>query len=632
MATAIISDKFRIFNATQFLESLNEGTGNESVLVPERTNMFFFVGRPWVWNATVEIFNVSGGAFTPGNQVYVGANFGAATFVGTIEEVTERSLILSNIGPNSLSTPLVDSGDGVLKEYDGADTGVTALAGEYNYGNESVPQQAVDHQTYRYQIDDDMIAAKRITKTNTPGQAGFARNVVARYNWVTGRTWDMYRPDYAATPNTGGNPDQGFLGRSPAVAGSTDLSDAEFYVMTNNYEVFKCIYNSEDTLTGIATSTVEPNASLIDANGIHDTGDGYLWKYMYTIGTTDVLRFLSTDFLPIPLAGETTRNQTEGLAVDGGVYVVSSTTPGASVIIPGLNGTFYAPVNGDGQLSGAIAVVEIQVTGGTVTSYSMIDGNALVGNGYTYGSISLTNGTGTGVTARGIFDDATLNTPTAAVTGPATGGLEPIMSPPGGHGANMEYELNSKRVMTNIRLTYAEGDGDFPVDNDFRRIGLLQDPVDTATTQRALLDTYSTLKALKITGASDNFQVDNDFEQVQAGGTAKGRVVSWVLDDGQTVAPYDGTLKYFQSPDLHTDSGIVYEFEQPTNVSQTVGGITTTASVDTFTGTSQGASFSNGLAERELVENSGEVIYVENRRLITRAADQIEDIKLVIEF
>ena len=183
MATAIISDKFRIFNATQFLESLNEGTGGEPVA--DRTNMFFFVGRPWVWNATVEIFNEVGTGFTAGNQVYVGANFGAATFVGTIEEVTERSLILSNIGPNSLSTPLVNSGDGVLKEYDGAvDTGNTALAGEYNYGNESVPQQAVDHQIYRYQIDDDMIAAKRITKT--AGQPGFARNVVARYNWVTG--------------------------------------------------------------------------------------------------------------------------------------------------------------------------------------------------------------------------------------------------------------------------------------------------------------------------------------------------------------------------------------------------------------------------------------------------------------
>ena len=34
---AIISEKFRIFNAKQFLESLSEAAA---------TNMYFFVGRP----------------------------------------------------------------------------------------------------------------------------------------------------------------------------------------------------------------------------------------------------------------------------------------------------------------------------------------------------------------------------------------------------------------------------------------------------------------------------------------------------------------------------------------------------------------------------------------------------------
>ena len=37
-------------------------------------------------------------------------------------------------------------------------------------------------------------------------------------------------------------------------------------------------------------------------------------------------------------------------------------------------------------------------------------------------------------------------------------------------------ELSGKRVMANIRLTYAEGQGDFPVDNDFRRIGIIKNP------------------------------------------------------------------------------------------------------------------------------------------------------------
>jgi hypothetical protein len=43
-------------------------------------------------------------------------------------------------------------------------------------------------------------------------------------------------------------------------------------------------------------------------------------------------------------------------------------------------------------------------------------------------------------------------------------------------------------------------------------------------------------------------------------------------------------------------------------------------------------TFAAGLANPEIENNSGEIIYVENRRLITRAPDQIEDIKLVIEF
>ena len=45
-----------------------------------------------------------------------------------------------------------------------------------------------------------------------------------------------------------------------------------------------------------------------------------------------------------------------------------------------------------------------------------------------------------------------------------------------------------------------------------------------------------------------------------------------------------------------------------------------------------GLTFTNGLASPELAKNTGDIVYVENRRLITRAPDQIEDIKLVIEF
>ena len=104
--------------------------------------------------------------------------------------------------------------------------------------------------------------------------------------------------------------------------------------------------------------------------------------------------------------------------------------------------------------------------------------------------------------------------------------------------------------MANIRLTYAEGDGDFPVDNDFRRIGIIKNPrLPAPSTDFATQDTISAIYAVKLNNVSGSFQPDEIVEQeVAAGEYAYGTVVSWVWDEvaaGQT--PTSGTLKYFQS-------------------------------------------------------------------------------------
>ena len=87
----IISDKFRIFNAKQFLESLSEGSLDSG---SERTRMYFFVGRPQRWDSYVEIYNQSATGFVAGDEVYVGASYAGATFKATIREVYEDSLLL----------------------------------------------------------------------------------------------------------------------------------------------------------------------------------------------------------------------------------------------------------------------------------------------------------------------------------------------------------------------------------------------------------------------------------------------------------------------------------------------------------------------------------------------------------
>ena len=107
-------------------------------------------------------------------------------------------------------------------------------------------------------------------------------------------------------------------------------------------------------------------------------------------------------------------------------------------------------------------------------------------------------------------------------------------------------------------------------------------------------------------------------------------MVSWTLDSGSTTA---GVLKYIQTNDSHTDQGVVRAFES--NGSNVISGGSSAAdgTVDTgYSNTLLGSTFASGLANPEIENNSGDVIYIENRRLITRAPDQIEDIKLVIEF
>jgi len=602
---AIISDKFRIFNAKQFLESLTEGATDTSA---ERSRMYFFVGRPQPWKAYLEIHTKNSTSFVVGNEVYVGT-YGSTAFRATIAAVYDGALLLTDVfGSNGVNSapPLGSSLKGRSGGSGGSDTGATAVSGVYRYATEDVPPLPLDNQREKVNLYDELIAAKRITDS-------FARTVIRRYNWdlVANPKYDMWKPDYSATPGGGGQ-----VGKQGAT-GASSIADAKFYVMNSAYEVFKCLYNGEDPSNSTGqNATEEPSVAGGNYNsstGIYTetTGAGYIWKYMYTIPTDDVLKFLSSDFMPIVLPANASRTAVTGAAVAGAIDVVLVENAGSG--LPASQ-TLYTSIKGDGT-GGKVKFVTNGA--GTITSAEI----EARGSGYTYGNVLLGNGN--------LFSDAGLS---SAVTtgGSAVGALEVILPPQGGHGKDHEVELNGKRVMTNIRLTYSEGSGDFPVDNDFRRIGIIADPFNFGTTTFATADTLSGLKAIKITGATADYSVDETITQTVTGGTARGTVVSWTLDSGSTTA---GVLKYIQTNDEHTDQGVVRAFES--NGSNAISGEISTASgnVDTAYGSALlGVTFSSGLATPEVENNSGEVIYVENRRLITRAPDQIEDIKLVIEF
>ena len=57
-----------------------------------------------------------------------------------------------------------------------------------------------------------------------------------------------------------------------------------------------------------------------------------------------------------------------------------------------------------------------------------------------------------------------------------------------------------------------------------------------------------------------------------------------------------------------------------------------TATPSSSTTTVDSVSFTSGYASPEIDADTGDVIYIENRSPITRASDQTENVKLIIEF
>jgi hypothetical protein len=621
---AIISEKFRIFNAKQFLESFSEGSSLTEESSEDRTKSYFFVGRPQKWYTYLEIYSASG-SFQVGEQIYVsgpGVTLETSTFRAKVEEVHENSLLLSSIFPNVTSQP--NLGSTIL----GNTSGATAKTAVYRYATDEIPLRPADSQEEMGSVYDDIIALKRIT-------SDFVRPVVKRYNWnpTVNSKFDMWKPDYSYA-----KPADVLAGNG--ATGAQSISNARLYVMNDNYEVFKCLYNGTSIANPTGTTvSLQPKRDVAPSGeGAYDSetgiftefptvpANGYVWKYMYTIPTNDVIRFVSTDFMPIVESAEV-----KALAAtqNGSITTLLLREVGSNLPT---SATLYTEIVGDGE-NGLVCIVTSSQ--GTIEDAYLCDANGdrvnISGSGYTYGSILLKNGF--------LFSDTDLSIP-VTVSANATGFVEVIIPFSGGHGSDPITELSAKRVMANIRLTYAEGSGDFPVDNDFRRIGIITDPrLPAPSTEFATVDTLSGLYALKLNNVTTPFVVDETVSQeVESGKFAYGSVVSWVWDEvpaGQT--PSSGVLKYFQSSDYHADNGVVRAFvsdaakEVEGSVSLATGAIDTAYSTESGQPL-LGKSFVDGLSTPEIAKYTGDIIYVENRRLITRAPDQIEDIKLVIEF
>ena len=128
---------------------------------------------------------------------------------------------------------------------------------------------------------DTMIALKKINSSDV-------RRVVSRRLWSSGTTYDMYRHDYSRT-------------NTAKISGSTSLYSASYYILNSDYRVYICLQNGTDpdNPTG-RPSLDEPTFTDLEPRFAGSSGDGYIWKYLYTIKPSDIIKFESTDFIPVP--------------------------------------------------------------------------------------------------------------------------------------------------------------------------------------------------------------------------------------------------------------------------------------------------------------------------------------------
>lgn len=330
----------------------------------------------------------------------------------------------------------------------------------------------------------------------------------------------------------------------------------QWYVLTSQNQVFACLDNgrllSGAVYSGVA-STYEPYyESSTPTITVMTMPDGYVWKYMYTVQPTDFLKFTSPTWMPCT-STETLSNKSTG------IYSITLDSYGT-----GYSSGATVTITGDGTGATATAVV----SGGQITQIKMTS----FGSGYTKATVTITGTNTTPASARA-------NTFTSR-----------------GIGYKPAYDLGAFYVISAVKLDYSES-GVFPVTNQYREFGIIQNPLLSDGSTNATGSLYNMIYVCKVT-TSSTFKMD---EVVNVnGGTAS--VISF--DDS------DSTSKIL-----------------------TLGSPTTAVSVGmTVTIDSRTATITAITDSPDLTVGSGILLYAENVSPIYRSQNQSETFLHISEF
>jgi hypothetical protein len=455
---------------------------------------------------------------------------------------------------------------------------------------------------------DTMVALKKISPSDV-------RQVVNKTAWISGTTYDMYRGDISRT-------------NTSKPSGATNLYAANYYIVNEDFKVYLCLQNGTDPENPSGRPSLDqPTFTDLEPRSAGDSGDGYIWKYLYTIKPSDIVKFDSTNFMPVPTDWDTNTSDASvrnHASTSGELKIVTVVNRGVG--LGTANRTYTrVPIFGDGSGGECTVVVNNDSKVDTVTV-------SKGGSGYTYGTVDLVSG----------------NVPTGS-TAPI---FNVIIPPEGGHGADIYRELGANKVLVYSRIENDTENPDFVTGNQIARVGVIENPDAFGSVAKLNLDKASAAYALKLVGSGYSTTVFNPdsfvTQTVGLGSTAVGRVISYDQNTGVLKYWQDKSLVGFNSDgSLKTDPTYGFELHRFTATPASSGTVTiyggsTNLGIDTsYTGYTTsinnrtynlGQSFTLGVANPEVKKYSGNVIYVDNRPAITRSLNQKEDIKVILQF
>ena len=394
------------------------------------------------------------------------------------------------------------------------------------------------------------------------------RGVIPNRPWVSGTVYDIYRHNYGSVISSDGNVTNYVEGLNTEI----HLYETNYYVVTSEYKVYKCLNNNNNK-----PSTQEPSSTT---SAPFKESDEYVWKYLFSVNASDFENFKSDEYIPIP--------ETSGIDLNNSIFPTSNYGGAIYNVVINSAGTNYTAnsefdIIGDGT-GGKVRVTSTDASG-AITGIKVIN----PGTGYTFAQINTTGGSN-------------------AV-------LEPIISPKEGLGTpGLPLELGAYRLALHCKIE----NSDFVFGNDFSVVGIIYNPIVTSTSQ-TLIGTRSMTLQYSNSGVSPLVSPKEDYNDVListpgGGSGASGRIVHYEPDTENNIY----TIYFTQENKLN--SGLQNNGSRPSFLD----GETILIGSETVT--------INTVSEPEIVRGSGEIIYIDNRNTISRAQDQTEDFKIILEF